>query len=109
LPGRWLAPKASPDVLLDPADLQQVIHIDHFGNCMTGIRAGKLTRSARLRAGTRLLSHARTFEEAGGPFWYENSIGLAEIAVPRGSAARRLRLRVGHAIRINGAAPRLAR
>jgi S-adenosyl-L-methionine hydrolase (adenosine-forming) len=99
-PKGWLEPKRSPDLLLDPADLARVIYIDHFGNCMTGIRAEKLARSARLRAGTRVLPHARTFEEAGGPFWYENSIGLVEIAVPRASAASLLRLRVAYPIRI---------
>ncbi len=38
---------------------------------------------------------ARTFEEANGPFWYENSMGLAEIAAPRASAARLLKLKIG--------------
>jgi len=107
LPRRWLAPKAAPEMLLDPSDLPQVICIDHFGNCMTGIRAQKLARGARLRARTRVILHAHTFEEARGPFWYANSIDLVEIAVPQGSAARKLGLQVGHAIRIFGATPLL--
>jgi S-adenosylmethionine hydrolase len=89
----WLAAKAKPDVLLDPADLPCVIHVDHYGNAMTGIRfAGA---GGVLRVGGRALPYAHTFEDAARPFWYGNSMGLIEIAAPRASAARRLRLRVG--------------
>lgn len=93
MPRGWLAPKARPDVLLPAADLAQVIYLDHYGNAVTGLRF----TSARgtLRVGRRVLSYARTFEEARGPFWYENSMGLVEIAAPRASAARQLRLQVG--------------
>ena len=100
LPRGWLAARNSPDVLLAPDDLARVIYVDHYGNCVTGLRAAKVARTARIRVGGRLLRHARTFEEAQGPFWYENSMGLVEIAVPRGSAALRLKLHVGYAIRI---------
>jgi len=95
-----LAPKTSPDVMLDPADLPRIVYIDHYGNCLSGIRASKLDRRQSVRVGKRVLSHARTFEKASGAFWYENSLGLVEIAVPRGSAAKTLRLRVGQAITI---------
>ena len=95
---RWLAPKPAPDVLLDAEDLARVIYVDHFGNCMTGIRARMLSRDAVLCAGKRVLHHARTFEDARGAFWYENSLGLAEISMPRTNAARTLGLRVGYPI-----------
>jgi S-adenosylmethionine hydrolase len=54
-------------------------------------------REAQLVAAGRRLSHARVFSEAreGVPFWYENSQGLVEIAVNRGSAAREVGLEVG--------------
>jgi S-adenosylmethionine hydrolase len=100
LPRGWLTAKGSPDVLLDAADLAKVIYIDHYGNCVTGMRAASVARNARIRAGGRVLRYARTFEYAKGPFWYENSMGLVEIAAPRASAARLLRLRVGYAISI---------
>ena len=100
LPRGWLAAKNSPDVLLAPDDLARVIYVDHYGNCVTGVRATKVARSARIRAAGRLLRHARAFDEAQGPFWYENSMGLVEIAAPRSSAARLLRLRVGTAVNI---------
>jgi S-adenosylmethionine hydrolase len=74
-------------------ELARIIYIDHYGNAMTGLRESK--NSWLLRSGGRTLAYARTFEEAGGPFWYENSMGLVEIAAPRGSAARLLRLRIG--------------
>ena len=76
-----------------------MIYIDHYGNAVTGLRF--TSASATLRVGRRVLSYARTFEEARGPFWYENSMGLIEIAVPRASAARRLRLAVGSAVKLD--------
>jgi S-adenosyl-L-methionine hydrolase (adenosine-forming) len=94
----WLAPKARPDVLLPAADLAQVIYIDHYGNAVTGLR---FTRArGTLRVGRRFLGYARTFEEAQNAFWYENSMGLIEIAAPRASAARRLGLKVGSAVKL---------
>ena len=94
-PRGWLAPKPEPDVLLDPRDLAQVIYIDHYGNAMTGLRAERFLKESKIIVRTRAISNARTFERAPGPFWYENSMGLVEIASPRGSAAKQLGLRVG--------------
>lgn len=92
-PRGWLAPKRAPDVLVEDGELARIIYIDHYGNAVTGLR--KKARTGRLRAGGRELAYARTFEEAKRPFWYENSMGLVEIAAPRGSAARLLRLKIG--------------
>ena len=80
-------------------DVDEIIHIDRYGNAMTGRRA--FTRSGRdtLLVGRRRLGHARVFEEARGPFWYANSAGLVEIASPRGSAADLLGLTVGRPLR----------
>lgn len=82
-------PLTGPPVGADWAeDLSEVIYIDHYGNCMTGLRAER----ARLP-----FARCRTFSEAGvgEVFWYENSCGLAEIAVNQGSAADMLGLRIG--------------
>ena len=97
VPASWLSPMRAPSVLLDPADLAQVIYLDHYGNAMTGLRAAGITPEARLRAGRRTLPRAGTFGDVrrGAAFWYTNSLGLAEIAVNQGSAARKLGLRVG--------------
>ncbi len=94
LPGRriaWHERHAWPD------DLAQIIYIDHFGNAVTGIRGGELDRGAFVKCGEHEVRHAGTFAEvqAGQPFWYENSSGLVEIAVNRGSAADVLGLAVG--------------
>ena len=96
MPRGWLAKKNRPDVILADRDLASIIYIDHYGNAVTGLR--KFRKSDRLRAGRRSLRYARTFEEAREPFWYENSMGLVEIAAPHASAARLLRLKVGSAV-----------
>ena len=92
-----------PEELKDwPDDLYEVVYIDSFGNAMTGIRAESLNSDARLRVGEHTLTRARTFGEVkmGNSFWYENSNGLAEVAVNRGSAAERLGLQVGMPIEV---------
>ncbi|HEX6828576.1 MAG TPA: SAM-dependent chlorinase/fluorinase [Burkholderiales bacterium] len=78
-------------------DLAEVIYIDHYGNAMTGLQGPGLARNARILAQHRHLPYARVFSEVpkGEPFWHENSIGLAEIAVNSGHAARELGLAIG--------------
>ena len=50
--------------------------------------------------GLMSLPFARIYSEApeGAPFWYENSQGLVEIAVNRGSAAGLLGLNIGDSL-----------
>lgn len=87
-------------VTQDPGDLGEIIYIDHFGNAMTGIRAAD-SGPQRLRLPNgNLLSGARTFYDSvpGAGFWYENSLGLVEIAVNRGHAAETLQLQIGDAV-----------
>lgn len=83
-----------------PDDLERVIYVDHYGNAVTGVRATRLERTAVLTIKGIAVAYARTFHAAPGghPFWYENSIGLVEIAVNRGSAADRLGIAVGDAL-----------
>ena len=71
-----------------PDDLGEIVYVDHFGNAMTGLRAAMLPAGARLAAAGRMLEGATTFSDRppGTAFWYENSNGLAEIAVNRGRA-----------------------
>ena len=103
LPRGWLATKRAPEVLLDAGDLAEIIYVDHYGNALTGIRARGVARDAVLRVGRRRLRYAETFEaaRAGEAFWYEDSLGLVEIAANRASVARRLALRVGTRVRID--------
>ncbi|MGD8380006.1 MAG: SAM-dependent chlorinase/fluorinase, partial [Gammaproteobacteria bacterium] len=83
-----------PDV---PADWPRIIYIDWFGNLMTGMRASRLSHEHVLSIGGYLLKRADTFSdvEEGEPFWYENSIGLVEIAVNQDAADEILELDIG--------------
>jgi S-adenosyl-L-methionine hydrolase (adenosine-forming) len=97
VPGGWLVPLARLSVDFGAGDLGEVIYVDHYGNAMTGLRAASVPREAELTVAERRLPYARVFSDAkdDGPFWYENSQGLVEIAVNRGSAALALALEVG--------------
>ena len=92
--------QASLAVRLGEKDLAEVIYVDHYGNAMTGLRAAGLTRATTLAVARRRIERARVFADvpAGKVFWYENSVGLAEIAASSGSAAIRLDIAVGTAV-----------
>lgn len=83
-----------------PDDLNRIIYIDHFGNCMTGVRAGRISRDAMITVGNREIINAETFASVkkGEAFWYENANGLVEIAVNHGSARELLDLEIGSEI-----------
>jgi hypothetical protein len=85
-----------------PDDLPEVVYIDRFGNAMTGLRAALLPDHARLVVAERVLARRRTFSDVpvGEAFWYENSNGLAEIAVNSGRAGAALGLAVGSPVTI---------
>src|SRR6516164_4940839 len=85
-----------------PDDLAEIVYVDHFGNAMTGLRAATLAPNAKLAAAGRVLERARTFGDRppGAAFWYENSNGLAEIAVNGGRADRDLGLAIGSPVEI---------
>ena len=92
--------KAALAVGFGPDDLSEVIYVDHFENLVTGLRASGLPRKSRLVVKGRWIVHARVFSDvpAGEAFWYENSIGLAEIAANSDHAAAKLGLRIGDAV-----------
>jgi S-adenosylmethionine hydrolase len=79
------------------ADAGEIIYIDHYGNAATGLRAQGLARDARLVINGRWIDYARVFSAvaAGAIFWYENSLGLVEIAANSADAATKLGLRIG--------------
>ena len=85
-----------------PDDLAEIVCVDHFGNAMMGLRAAMLPPRARLSAGERALERATTFGDRppGAAFRYENSNGLAEIAVNQGRADRDLGLSIGISVSI---------
>ncbi|GAB4180753.1 MAG: SAM-dependent chlorinase/fluorinase [Rhodocyclaceae bacterium] len=96
-PDERLRPVRALDVELPATDLARIIYIDHYGNAMTGLRAGCLAHDRCLEVSGRSVRYARIFGEAAAdePFWYENSIDLIELAIDRASAAARLRLAIG--------------
>ena len=87
---------------LGPEDLPEVIFVDHYGNALTGVRASALARKARIAVREHRLSYAPVFADAaqGEAFWYENSIGLVEIAAYRASAAVKLRIEIGDPVSV---------
>ena len=88
------------ELLQPPGDLREVIYVDHFGNVMTGLRAGALVPGCTLRVKGRAIAHGRVFSEMppGQPFWYENSLGLVELAANGASTQRALGIVVGDPI-----------
>jgi S-adenosylmethionine hydrolase len=97
LPEGWVEHAGRLDLEFGGDDLPEIIYVDHYGNAHTGLRASGIAREALLLANSRRLSYARVFSDVaeGEAFWYENSQGLVEIAVNRGSAAQLLRLKIG--------------
>lgn len=85
-----------------PDDLGEIVYIDHFGNAMSGLRVAQLPGAARLLVTGRILERANTFSDRqpGTAFWYENSNGLAEIAVNQRRADRELGLSIGVPVEI---------
>jgi S-adenosyl-L-methionine hydrolase (adenosine-forming) len=81
-------------------DRHCVIYRDAFGNLMTGIRAKEVAAGRRLTVGGQILPRVRTFCEVpvGQPLCYANSLGLLEIAVNQGNAARHFGLAVGDGV-----------
>ncbi len=87
----------APQVLLPGDDLAEIVYVDHYGNAFTGVRGAGLPTDRRVRIQGVEIVHARVFAEApaGHAFWFVNSIGLVEVAIPGESAATILGLRVG--------------
>ncbi len=96
-PATFLQPVPALEVRFPADDLARVIYIDHYGNAMTGLRAQGVSHERRLRVAGYSLAHGRVFSEVapGIPFWYENCLGLVEVAMNRDSAKVMLGLSVG--------------
>jgi S-adenosylmethionine hydrolase len=89
--------KAELAVSFGPNDLPEIIYVDHFGNLVTGLCAGRLPRDRGLTVNGRTVRYARVFAEvqAGEVFWYENSLGLVELAASSASAQQVLGFKPG--------------
>lgn len=88
------------DVEFDPGDLARVIYLDHYGNAWTGLRG--VPESARVSAAGESFRHSSSFgfADRGEGFWFINSVGLLELAVNRGSAAKTFGLQLGDPVQV---------
>lgn len=98
--GDWNWPGADcpgPDLSAWPADLAEIIYVDHYGNAITGIRDRSEWADLTLNVSGQNVLPAYTFSSVpeGEAFWYRNSMDLVEIAVNRGRAADVLGLKIG--------------
>lgn len=98
----FASPWDSPQERAWPEDLARIVYVDAYGNAISGYRAHGLAAGARVSVGSHTLRRARTFSHVGRgeAFWYENSLGLVEIAINQGRAAERLGLRPGDALTV---------
>jgi S-adenosylmethionine hydrolase len=89
-------------VRLGPDDLAEIIYVDHYGNALTGLRASGVPRDAILALRKHRLKYAKVFSDvpAGSAFWYEDSIGLVELAANGASAAALLGAKIGDAVTV---------
>jgi S-adenosyl-L-methionine hydrolase (adenosine-forming) len=88
----------------------RIIHIDRFGNCVTGIERavlsnGKLPQTFLLYAGRSQIRQQKRFyleevTEPNAPFVIWGSAGFLEISLPSASAAEQLGLRIGDSVRL---------
>jgi S-adenosylmethionine hydrolase len=80
-----------------PADLDEVVYLDPYGNATTGLRAKIVGADVVLRANERCFQPVTTFGDApaGTAIWYANSNAHAELAISEGSAAGSCGLAIG--------------
>jgi S-adenosylmethionine hydrolase len=102
LPEDKIEPTDALQVQLGSGDLAEVIYIDHYGNVLTGLRAAAMPHDATIDIRGERVGYARVFAEAqtGRAFWYENSIGLVEIAVNRARATDLLEIAIGDPVSV---------
>jgi len=102
-----LVPSAASRYARWPDDLDRVVHVDGYGNLVTGRRAATLPAGMTLAIEGRTVAPARTFADAapGALLCYANSCGLLEIALNGGSAAAALDLAAGASLRLQPPSP----
>lgn len=86
-----------------PDSLYEIIHIDHFGNGLTGITFHPSSRNQILKIKGQDIRYAEAFYcvGKGEGFWYCNSNNLVEIAVRDASAAEKFQLSIGDKVDLN--------
>ena len=99
-----LFPLERPMPSLGPADLAEVVYVDHFGNLMTGLRGQVVNHNQVITLNNLDIYYAITFSSVpkGTGFWYVNSSGLIEIAVNYGRADEYFGATIGCSVKIQG-------
>lgn len=87
---------------LSADDAFSIIYVDHYGNCLTGIRSVNLAFDRVILINGVAVRYANTYSivDVGQAIWFVNSLNLVEIAVNCGSAASLLNLKVGMGLTI---------
>ncbi|HEX7294862.1 MAG TPA: SAM-dependent chlorinase/fluorinase [Pyrinomonadaceae bacterium] len=101
-------PISEPKKLRERVWAAQIIHIDHFGNCVTNITRGLLgeeeQKSARLKVKDKTITSFRNFFAEGQAkekfFAVWGSAGFLEIAALNRSAAKKLKVKRGDMVRL---------
>ena len=88
----------------------RIIHVDHFGNCVTNLPADLLPFSTadrdfvlqvnELRIRTLARSYSERMDEPSSPFLIRGSAGLLEISLPSSSAAQALKINIDDPVRL---------
>jgi S-adenosyl-L-methionine hydrolase (adenosine-forming) len=88
----------------------RIIHVDHFGNCVTNLPVDLLPPSTadrdfvlqvnELRIRTLARSYSERMDEPSSPFLIRGSAGLLEISLPCSSAAQALKINVGDPVHL---------
>jgi S-adenosyl-L-methionine hydrolase (adenosine-forming) len=96
--------------LPDGSLIGKIVHVDHFGNCVTNLPSHLFPTTAETRPfvlqgnGFEARTLARSYEEgalrAAQPFLIRGSAGLLEIAVPCSSAANAFGISVADPVRL---------
>jgi S-adenosylmethionine hydrolase len=88
-----------------------IIHIDHFGNCVTSIESDRLRTLSAVQGyclsvkGIEIRKLQKQYLEAGNPgepFLIAGSAGYLEISLPCSSAAKALNISIGEPVRLVG-------
>lgn len=107
LPFGEVGPRVRDLRLLPPArpseGVARVLHVDTYGNVVTGFRPGDLRAGDCLRlSGVAVCERASSYASVkdGRPFLVTGSSGFLEVSVNRASAARTLGVRAGDSVTI---------
>lgn len=112
LPALYEAPLSMPKTV-DGVISGRVVHIDHFGNCITNIPAEQLAALGPedalvvVMGGTRIYGLHHTFVdvEIGALAAYIGSSNFLEVAIRNGHAARTFGLTTGDPVRVSRKTP----